>query len=42
MFQAQTDRTYKEAEIKIDQDKVKIEQAQLYDNNPYNDKVKMS
>lgn len=42
MFKAQTDRDYKTIEAQVDQDKVKIEQAQLYDNNPYNDKIRMS
>lgn len=42
MYKARTERDYREAEVKIDQDKVKIEQAQLYDNNPRNDKIRMS
>ena len=42
MYKAQTDRDYKTIEAQVDQDKVLIEKAQLYDNNPYNDKIRMS
>jgi hypothetical protein len=42
MYKAQTDRDYKTIEAQVDQDKVLIEKAQLYDDNPYNDKIRMS
>lgn len=38
-FREQTDRMYKTEQNAIDREKVRIEQKQLYDGNPYNDEV---
>lgn len=40
MFKAKTDRTYKESQAENDTKRTEIEYLQLYDGNPYNDKVK--
>lgn len=39
-FKAQTERDYKEATAQQDKIRTEIERMQLYDNNPYNDKVR--
>lgn len=39
-FKAQTDRTYKEASAAQDKRRTDIELSQLYDGNPYNDKIR--
>ena len=39
-FNARTDRDYKQAISKTQEKKVAVEVGQLYDNNPYNDKIK--
>lgn len=39
-FKAQTERDYREATAEQDKIRTEIERMQLYDNNPYNDKVK--
>lgn len=39
-FLARTDRDYKTQQAKNDAEKVKIELAQIYDGNPYNDQVR--
>ena len=39
MFKAKTDRTFKENQAENDTKRTKIELMQLYDGNPYNDKV---
>ena len=39
-FKAQTDRTYKEAQAEQDKRRTDIELQQLYDGNPYNDKIR--
>lgn len=39
-FKAQTERKYREDWARIEERKVSIEEAQLYDGNPYNDRVK--
>ena len=39
-FKAQTDRQYKDRQADQDAKRTEIERAQLYDGNPYNDKVK--
>lgn len=39
-FKAQTDRTFKEASAEQDRRRTDIEVQQLYDGNPYNDKIK--
>jgi len=41
-YQAQTDRTYREQQIEVDKDKVKIELSQINDGNPYNDQVRFT
>ena len=40
-FKAQTDRTYKDRQIDVEEKKVDIEIAQLRDGNPYNDQIRM-
>ena len=40
-FQARTDRDFKTQQAKNEADKVKIELAQIYDGNPYNDQVRI-
>ena len=39
-YKAQTDRTYKEASAEQDRRRTDIEVQQLYDGNPYNDKIR--
>lgn len=39
-YKAQTDRTYRTRQLDIEDERTKIEIAQLHDGNPYNDKVK--
>lgn len=39
-YKAQTDRTYRTRQLDIEDERTKIEIAQLSDGNPYNDKVK--
>ncbi len=39
MYQAQTDRNYKEAVVENDTRRTQIEIDQLHDGNPYNDKI---
>ena len=39
-FKAQTDRQYKDRQADQDAKRTEIERAQLYDGNPYNDKVR--
>ena len=39
-FEAQTDRTFKENKAQNEDDRTKIEQAQMYDRNPFNDKIR--
>ena len=39
-FKAKTDRTFKENQAENDTKRTEIEYMQLYDNNPYNDKVR--
>ena len=41
-FKAQTDRNYKERQLDIEDERTKVELAQLHDGNPYNDKIRMS
>ena len=41
-FKAQSDKTFKDRTLDIEEEKVKVELAQLHDGNPYNDKIKMS
>lgn len=41
-YKAQTDRTYKDRQLDIEDQKTKVELAQLHDGNPYNDKIRMS
>lgn len=38
-FTAQTDRSYKEGRVDNDRKRTKLEEMQMYDSNPYNDKV---
>ena len=40
MYKAKTDRTYKEAEVRNDELRTKVEIEQLHDGNPYNDTIK--
>lgn len=40
-FKAKTEREYYKDKTEIDREKIKIEIGQLFDGNPYNDKVKM-
>lgn len=39
-YKAQTDRTYKDRQLDIEDERTKLEIAQLTDGNPYNDKIK--
>lgn len=39
-YEAQTDRTYRTEQMKNDAKRVEIEYRQLFDGNPYNDKVR--
>lgn len=39
-FKAQTDKTYKDRQMDIEEKRTQIELAQLRDGNPYNDKVR--
>ena len=41
-YKAQTDRTYKDRQLDIEDQKTKVELAQLHDGNPYNDKIRTS
>ena len=41
-YKAQTDRTYKDRQLDIEDQRTKVELAQLHDGNPYNDKIKTS
>lgn len=41
-YKAQTDRTYKDRQLDIEDQKTKIELSQLHDGNPYNDKIRTS
>lgn len=41
-YKAQTERTYKNRELDIQNERTQIEKAQLYDGNPYNDKVRQT
>ena len=38
-YKAQTDRTYKDRQLDIEDQRTKVELAQLHDGNPYNDKI---
>jgi hypothetical protein len=40
-FKAQTDKTYRERQLDIEEKKVDIELAQLRDGNPYNNQIRM-
>lgn len=40
-FKAQTDKTYRERQLDIEEKKVDIELAQLRDGNPYNDQIRI-
>lgn len=40
-FKVQTDKTYRERQLDIEEKKVDIELAQLRDGNPYNDQIRM-
>ena len=40
MYKAKTDRDYKEAEVRNDALRTKVELEQLHDGNPYNDTIK--
>ena len=39
-YKANTDRTYKEAAAEEQRRRTEVEIQQLYDNNPYNDKIR--
>ena len=39
-YKAQTDRTYRDRQMDIEEQRTKIELAQLHDGNPYNDKIR--
>ena len=39
-FKAKTDRQYKESSVEVEKKRTEIEVMQIYDNNPYNDKIK--
>ena len=41
-YKAQTDRTYKDRQLDIEDQRTKIELAQTNDGNPYNDKIRQS
>ena len=41
-FKAQTDRTYRTRQLDIEDERTKVELAQLHDGNPYNDKIRQS
>ena len=41
-YKAQTDRTYKDRQLDIEDQRTKVELAQLHDGNPYNDKIRTS
>ena len=41
-YKAQTDRTYKDRQLDIEDQRTKVELAQLNDGNPYNDKIRQS
>ena len=40
-FKAQTEKSYRERQLDIEEKKVDIEIAQLRDGNPYNDQIRM-
>ena len=40
LFEAQTDREYKQASAQNDAERTKVELEQLHDGNPYNDTIK--
>ena len=39
-FKAQTDKAYKDRSLDIQEERTKLEIAQLHDGNPYNDKIR--
>ena len=39
-YKAQTERTYRDRQMDIEENRTKIELAQLHDGNPYNDKIR--
>ena len=39
-FKAQTDKAYKDRSLDIQEERTKLELAQLHDGNPYNDKIR--
>lgn len=41
-FKARTDQSYKQDQIQNDKDRIEIQKLQIYDGNPYNDKVKQA
>lgn len=41
-YKAQTDRTYKDRQLDIEDQRTKVELAQLHDGDPYNDKIRTS
>lgn len=41
-FKARTDQSYKQDQIQNDKDRIEIQKLQMYDGNPYNDKVKQA
>lgn len=40
LLKANTDKAYKEDQIRMDEKRIQMEVAQLYDGNPYNDAIK--
>lgn len=40
LLKANTDKAYKEDQIRMDEKRIQMEVAQLYDGNPYNDEIK--
>ena len=40
LLKANTDKAYKENQIRIDEKRIQVEVAQLHDGNPYNDEIK--
>ena len=41
-FKVQADKTFKDRSLDIQEERTKIELAQLRDGNPYNDKIRES
>ena len=41
-FKAQADKTFKDRSLDIQEERTKIQLAQLRDGNPYNDKIRES